>query len=123
VAQEQKRQQHLQKHPLRCRLLQLRHLHPLRCRLLHPLQRRPQLRLRSHLNPALSTDQPSQSGFLLEWAGFHFCSCEESRIMNIKVLATVLVLGIATTLGACGGGSEPAASPSGSASPAASPSK
>lgn len=44
--------------------------------------------------------------------------------MNIKVLATVLVLGIATTLGACsGGGSEPAASPSGTTSPAMSPSK
>lgn len=44
-------------------------------------------------------------------------------MMNTKVLAAVLVLGIATTLGACGGGgSEPAASPSGATSPAMSPS-
>jgi hypothetical protein len=43
--------------------------------------------------------------------------------MNIKVLATVLVLGIATTLGACGGGADAPPSPAGSASPAASPSK
>jgi hypothetical protein len=41
--------------------------------------------------------------------------------MNIKVFATVLLLGIATTLGACGGGTETPASPS-SPSPAASPS-
>jgi len=44
--------------------------------------------------------------------------------MNIKVLATVLILGIATTLGACGGGSDTPAPPAGgSASPSASPSK
>jgi hypothetical protein len=47
--------------------------------------------------------------------------------MNIKILATVLILGIATTLGACGGGSDapasPSATPSVSASPSASPSK
>jgi hypothetical protein len=42
--------------------------------------------------------------------------------MNIKVLATVLILGIATTLGACGGGSDAPATPPGSASPSASPS-
>lgn len=42
--------------------------------------------------------------------------------MNTKILAAVFALGIATTLGACGGGgSEPAASPSAPASPAASP--
>jgi ABC-type glycerol-3-phosphate transport system substrate-binding protein len=43
--------------------------------------------------------------------------------MNTKILAAVFALGIATTLGACGG-SEPAASPSPSAStsPAMSPS-
>ncbi len=39
--------------------------------------------------------------------------------MNNKVLAVILALGIATTLGACGGGgSEPAASPTGATSPA-----
>jgi hypothetical protein len=39
--------------------------------------------------------------------------------MNTKVLATLLVLGMASTLGACGGGeADPAASPSASPSPA-----
>jgi ABC-type glycerol-3-phosphate transport system substrate-binding protein len=38
--------------------------------------------------------------------------------MNTKILAAVFALGIATTLGACGGSSEPAASPSAPASPA-----
>ncbi len=42
--------------------------------------------------------------------------------MNTRILAIVFALGIATTLGACGGGSEPAASPSATTSPAMSPS-
>jgi hypothetical protein len=43
--------------------------------------------------------------------------------MNVNVFAVVLLLGIATTLGACGGGdSDKPASPSGSPSATASPS-
>jgi hypothetical protein len=44
------------------------------------------------------------------------------EIMNVKVLTAVLVLGIATTLGACGGGDDKPAAPSGSPSATASPS-
>jgi hypothetical protein len=43
--------------------------------------------------------------------------------MNVNVCAVVLLLGIATTLGACGGGdSDKPVSPSGSPSATASPS-
>jgi hypothetical protein len=43
--------------------------------------------------------------------------------MNVKVSAAVLLIGIATTLGACGGSeSDKPASPSGSPSATASPS-
>jgi hypothetical protein len=44
--------------------------------------------------------------------------------MNIKLLSAILLLGIATTLGACGGGAEapaPADSPAATTSPSPSP--
>jgi hypothetical protein len=44
------------------------------------------------------------------------------EVMNVNVFAVVLLLGIATTLGACGGGDDKPAAPSGSPSATASPS-